>query len=61
MRIDGTETVMADMGRYPAAFSYGVTVGSQPLRGFTMMTDGRGFLTSVIRPKSDIWLIDRDR
>jgi Tol biopolymer transport system component len=58
---DGAETVIAEMGRYPAAFSYGMTTGSLPLSGFTMAADGRSFLTSVIRPKSDIWLIDRGR
>jgi hypothetical protein len=58
---DGAETVMADMGRYPAAFSFGAAVGSIPLRGFTMAADRRSFLTSVIRPTSDIWLIDRGR
>ena len=58
---DAVETVIADMGRYPAAFSYGMAVGSLPLRGFTVAPDGRSFLTSVIRPKSDIWVMDRRR
>jgi hypothetical protein len=56
-----TEIVMADMGAYSAAFSYGAAVGSLPLRGFTMSSDGRSFLSSVLRPKSDIWLMDRRR
>jgi Tol biopolymer transport system component len=58
---NNVETVIADMGRYPAAFSYGLETGSLPLRGFTMASDGRGFLTSVLRPKSDIWVMDRGR
>ncbi|HYP04659.1 MAG TPA: protein kinase [Bryobacteraceae bacterium] len=58
---DGAETVLGDMGLYPAAFSYGITLGSLPLRGFAMAADGKGFLTSVIRPKSDIWVMERGR
>jgi eukaryotic-like serine/threonine-protein kinase len=55
----GVETVLADMGRYPAGYSYGMVLGALPLRGFTMSPDGRSFITSVIRPKSDIWIVDR--
>jgi Tol biopolymer transport system component/tRNA A-37 threonylcarbamoyl transferase component Bud32 len=56
---NGVETVLADMGRYPSSYSYGTVLGALPLRGFTMAPDGRSFITSVIRPKSDIWIIDR--
>jgi hypothetical protein len=57
---DGTESVIADLGGYPAAFSYGLSMGSLPLRGFTMASDGRSFLTSMLRAKSDIWVMDRN-
>jgi dipeptidyl aminopeptidase/acylaminoacyl peptidase len=56
---NGGETVLADMGQYPAGYSYGTVLGALPLRGFTMAPDGRSFITSVIRPKSDIWILDR--
>jgi eukaryotic-like serine/threonine-protein kinase len=58
---DGVENVLADMGRYPAAFTYGLAVGSLPLRGFSMSPDGNGFLTSMLRARSDIWLMDQNR
>ena len=56
---NGVVTVLADMGRYPAGYSYGMVLGALPLRGFTMAPDGRSFITSIIRPKSDIWIINR--
>ena len=55
----GSERVMADLGRVPAAYNYGATVGSPPLRGFVLAADGKSFLTSVIRPTSDLWVMDR--
>ena len=57
----GSERVMADLGRVPAAYNYGATVGAPPLRGFVLAADGKSFLTSVIRPTSDLWVMDRRR
>jgi Tol biopolymer transport system component len=53
---DGKESVITDLGRYPAAFTYGAALGSMPLRGFSL-TD-RGIMTSILKADSDIWLLE---
>ncbi|HYI93877.1 MAG TPA: hypothetical protein VEX68_10060, partial [Bryobacteraceae bacterium] len=57
----GSERVLADLGRVPAAYSYAATLGAAPLRGFVLAADGKSFLTSVVRPTSDLWVMDRRR
>jgi hypothetical protein len=52
---DGRESVIAELGQYPAAFTYGVALGSMPLRGFSL-TD-TGIVTSMLKADSDIWLL----
>jgi eukaryotic-like serine/threonine-protein kinase len=54
---DGSETRVADLGRYPAAFTYGAALGSMPLRGFSITP--RGIVTSILKAESDIWLLHR--
>jgi len=56
---EGAETVIADLGSYPAAFSYGAAIGSLPLQGFALASDGRSFVTSIFRPKSDLWIMEK--
>ena len=58
---DGAETVLGDLGPYPASYSYASATGLAPLRGFALSEDGRSFLTSVIRPKSDLWVMEKGR
>ena len=55
----GRESVLGSMGQYPASFTYGAALGSLPMRGFTMSADGGGFITSVLRAESDIWILKR--
>jgi eukaryotic-like serine/threonine-protein kinase len=55
----GAERVNADLGQATAGYSYGMILGALPLRGFAMAPDGKSFLTSVIRPTSDLWIMDR--
>ena len=58
VRLDsGQEAIVASFGTYPAAFSYGYSLGSEPLRGFSL-TD-TGILTSMLKAESDIWLLHR--
>jgi hypothetical protein len=45
-------------GPYPSSYSYGSVLGALPYAG-SRWPDGRSFITSVIRPQSDIWIIDR--
>jgi Tol biopolymer transport system component/predicted Ser/Thr protein kinase len=54
---DARESVVADLGRYPAAFTYGVALGSMPLRGFSLTETG--IVTSMLKAESDIWLLHR--
>jgi dipeptidyl aminopeptidase/acylaminoacyl peptidase len=47
----GAEKIMAaDLGPTPPT--------SIPLRGFSLAADGRSFLTSVVRLKGDVWLLE---
>lgn len=54
----GREKVVADLGPYPAAFSYGNVTGAPALRGFNLAPDGQSFSSSIIRPKADIWILE---
>jgi hypothetical protein len=53
----GQERVLSVIGRYPAEYSYGTYTGTPPVRGFSMRPDGRAFVTSLIRPRSDVWIL----
>lgn len=55
----GAQSVVAAMGSSPAAFTYGAALGSLPMRGFTLSADGGGFVTSVLRAQSDVWILKR--
>jgi len=52
------ETRVADLGDQPPAFELGNFDGAFPYRGFSLHPDGKSFLTSVYRAKSDIWLLE---
>jgi hypothetical protein len=55
------ETRVADLGAYPAAFTFGDFLAMVPFRGFSLAPDGKSFLTSIVRARGDIWLIDGSR
>jgi len=44
------ETKVADLGPAPVA--------NNPVVGFSMAPDGRSFLTSIVRLRGDVWLLD---
>jgi hypothetical protein len=52
------ETRVADLGTAPAAIDFGARQGNLPYRGFSMHPDGKSFLTSVLRVKGDVWLLE---
>jgi serine/threonine protein kinase len=55
----GHEQVLSDLGPYPAGFTYGAAIGALPYRGFSLATDGKSILTSVIRTQGDIWMMQQ--
>ncbi len=60
-RIDiatGKETQIADLGAVSAAFDFGDRTGNFPYRGFALHPDGKSFLTSVLRVKTQIYLLE---
>jgi len=61
LRVDiatGRETHVTDLGPQTAALEYASFDGSMAYRGFSLHPDGKSFLTSVYRLKSDIWLLE---
>jgi hypothetical protein len=42
--------VRADLGPSPPV--------NNPLRGFGVAADGRSIVTSVVRPRGDLWLLE---
>jgi hypothetical protein len=52
------ETCVTDLGTAPAAIDFGARQGNLPYRGFSMHPDGKSFLTSVLRVKGDVWLLE---
>jgi len=60
--VTGRETRITDLGPPPVAMEVADLNGLSPYRGFSLRPDGKGFLTSVYRAKTDIWLMnDFDR
>jgi Tol biopolymer transport system component len=59
-RIDiaGRETKAADLGPVPAVFDYADFFNLFSYRGFSMNPDGKSFLTSMFRSKSQIYLME---
>ncbi len=52
------EQVAAELGRMPAVLGLADFQGDFPYRGFSLSSDGKGFLTSVLAIKGDIWLME---
>jgi hypothetical protein len=53
------ETKIADLGQaQTAALDFGRANGQLPFRGFSMHPDGKSFLTSIYRVKSQIYLME---
>ena len=58
----GKETEAADLGPVPAAFDLADSMNDFSYRGFSLHPDGKSFLTSVFRMKTQIYLMkDFDR
>jgi eukaryotic-like serine/threonine-protein kinase len=56
------ETTIADLGPVPAAFDLAGPLNEFPYRGFSLNPDGKSFLTSILRVKTQIYLMpDFDR
>ena len=53
----GQETRIADLGPLPPAMELGNFRGELAYRGFSLQPDGKSFLTSAYRVKTDIWLL----
>ncbi len=53
----GRETTTRDLG--PSPFSpWTVILFPTPLRGFSLVPDGKSFATSILRTQGDIWLLE---
>ena len=58
----GTETRLADLGPLPPEFDLADGLNEFPYRGFSLHPDGKSFLTSVLRIRTQIYLMkDFDR
>jgi hypothetical protein len=56
------ETEVADLGPIPPAFDFAETLNEFAYRGFSLSPDGKSFLTSVFKVKTQIYLMkDFDR
>ena len=51
------ETKIADYGLTTGAVDFGYLLGDFPYRGFSLNPDGKSFLTSIYRAKSQIYLL----
>jgi roadblock/LC7 domain-containing protein len=54
----GAETTAGDLGVYPAALTFGDLLAMVPFRGYSLAPDGKSFVTSIIRARGDIWLLE---
>src|SRR5712692_10605819 len=52
------EDVVADLGPLPAALDLADFQGDFPYRGFSLRSDGKSFLTSILTVKGDLWLLE---
>jgi Tol biopolymer transport system component len=53
----GDQSIVQDLGPWPAAFSFGLSVGAPPIRGISIAPDERTITFSALEVKSDIWLL----
>ena len=55
----GRDGNIADIGPVPAAFEFAETIMNEFFyRGFSLNPDGKSFLTSVLRVKTQVYLVD---
>jgi serine/threonine protein kinase len=54
---NGSQSILQDLGPWPAAFSFGSGVGLPPIRGISIAPDERTISFSALDVKSDIWLL----
>ena len=60
MKVDvatGKEAQLGDLGSFPAAFDLSESMNAFNYRGFSLNPDGKSFLTSVYRIRTQIYLM----
>jgi Tol biopolymer transport system component len=53
----GNESRLADLGPYPAVFSYSELTGTAPVEGMSVARDSKTLVTSVLRVRSTLWML----
>ncbi len=54
---NGTQTVIQDLGPWPAAFSFGLATGIYPVHGISVAPDQRTVTFAALDVSSDVWLL----
>src|SRR5579885_942962 len=54
---DGTQSVIHQLGPWPAAFSFGLATGMDPVRGISITADQRTVTYAALNVSSDVWLL----
>jgi hypothetical protein len=54
----GEESIIEDLGPWPAAFTYAQSVGMAPVRGISIAPHGQTLILSMLNFKSDLWLLE---
>jgi dipeptidyl aminopeptidase/acylaminoacyl peptidase len=54
---NGTQSVLQDLGPWPAAFSFGLATGMYPVRGISVAPDQRTVTFAALDVNSDVWLL----
>lgn len=54
---NGTQSVIQDLGPWPAAFSFGLATGMYPVRGISIAPDQRTVTFAALNVSSDVWLL----
>ena len=60
MKVDvatGADSQLGDLGSFPAAFDLSESMNTLNYRGFSLNPDGKSFLTSVYRMRTQIYLM----
>jgi hypothetical protein len=52
------DKLITDFGPVPASMRFGELNGTTAFRGFSVNPTGNGFLTSIFRSTSDIWMLE---
>ena len=52
------EITIGELGPLSPVFALTARKATSPFRGFSLAPDGKSFLTSIYRAKSDLWLLE---